>query len=225
MSAVVFDIETVPNQIAIEHGAAVEAMAAKREMDPSMFASLCPSLCRIVAIGMKSIASGGRQVLCDESALPELLDAPTESISGYIGCGSESDLLAKFHALVAGFKMLLTFNGRGFDIPTVITRSVVNGVKPAGILLRAANAKPWESGIHCDVMNMLTFGGAGSKYPLQAYALGFGLADPKAHGDGGSVSQLVRDGQIEALCRYVMADVDATEELYRRWTAIAADAA
>jgi len=197
-TTIVFDIETVPSKTAYAHPDEVLRMAQKRGQKIDEFASLCPVLCSVIAVGILELETGTQHA----------------HVCG--GVDREFDVLTVVNAAINSAARLVTFNGRRFDLPALIHRSRINGVQPAGILLRSVLQKPWEHLPHVDMANVLSFGGAMSGYSLEAYAIAYGLDNPKTGGDGGGVLELVRTGQIEKLAQYVMGDVRATAELYRR---------
>jgi DNA polymerase elongation subunit (family B) len=114
----------------------------------------------------------------------------------------------------------ITFNGKGFDIPTLIHRAAIHGIRPADSLLRAANAKPWEADLHVDMASAFRFGAATGRYSLEAFALAYGMANPKADGDGSKLGTFVEQQDAVSLFQYVMGDVVTTAKLYERWQSL-----
>jgi hypothetical protein len=213
MSTIVLDIETIPAAEADANPDAIREMAARREQDPATFASLCPPLARVVAVGMVHPSSGRLHIVYDSSLLD--LATPREDAAG---CDGEQALLTRIAEILGerGVSRIVTFGGRGFDIPTLIHRMRINGVPVPGILKNAAWQKPWEDVPHVDVLGQCTFGGASGRYSLRAYALAYGLEDPKAEIGGENVLGVVlrRDG--DTLCRYLEGDVRTTAALWAR---------
>lgn len=231
MSILCLDIETIPTELDAEGRRAVERMAEKREMPTDMFAALCPPLARVVAVGMLHPQSGHRLVLFDgplfgvavaEGELPAVEYAAIEGRAA----GGEAALLQEFMAICSGsrgkreIQRYITFNGKGFDIPTLIHRAAVHRIKPAASLLRAANAKPWESDLHVDMASAFRFGAATGRYSLEAFALAYGMANPKAESDGSKLGTFVEQQDAESLFEYVMGDVVTTANLYERWKSL-----
>lgn len=215
----VFDIETIPG-VPLD---TVAHLAAKREMSPTEYAALCPVLARVVAV---SLTDGGdwTRVVYDRSLLPtpdlmvdggSVLPGRTMEVPEGRPQSGEKILLQVVNKMIASAAGLVTFNGRSFDIPTLIHRSRINGVLPAPILMRAARQKPWEDMPHVDLLNVCTFGGATQRYPLEAYCLGYGIANPKADGGGENVAAMVAAGDTEGVIRYCLGDIKATAELWR----------
>ena len=213
MSTIVFDIETIPAPEAEANPDAVREMAAKREQDRATFASLCPPLARVVAVGMLHPNSGRLHIVYDSSLLD--LDTPREDA---VGCAGERELLSTLAQILTerGVTRIVTFGGRAFDVPTLIHRMRINNVAVPAILTHAAWQKPWEDTPHVDVLNQCTFGGAGGRYPLRAYALAYGLQDPKEEFGGENVLGLVLQRDGTRLCRYLEGDVRTTAELWAR---------
>jgi len=231
MSILCFDIETIPTELDAPGRMAIERMAEKREMPTDMFAALCPPLARVVAIGMLHPQSGHSLVLFDgplfgvSLAKDELKTADYAGIDGR-AAGGEAALLREFMSICDGRRgkpavdRFITFNGKGFDIPTLIHRAAIHQVAPANSLAKAANAKPWEADIHVDMATAFRFGGATGRYSLEAFALGYGLANPKAEGDGSKLGTYVEQKDAASLFQYVMGDVVTTAKLYERWRSL-----
>lgn len=213
MSTLVLDIETIP---AVDP-AAVAHLAARRNQDPETFCTLCPPLARVVAVGTMNLDKvGGFCALYDSSVcgttrVPPPADTRIEAADG------EKALLVAVQKMLLNAKRLVTFNGRSYDVPVLIHRSLAHAMKPAPLLKRVAFAKPWETDVHVDLINALSFGGAAGKFALEAYCLGFGIDNPKTHGDGRGVSTLVAAQRADDLLAYCLADVRATAALYQRW--------
>ena len=200
------DIETIPSI----NNDRIAAMAAKRDMDPVTFASLCPPLAQVVCVGMQNTDTGGTQCFVVGDMLP-----PSEVI---VLCVDEADLLAKVNKTVDKYDGLLTFAGRSFDVPCLFHRSKINGIEPAKLFTSSAWQKPWELRPHVDLLNAMTFGGAMGKYSLEAFCIAYGVESPKAAGDGSNVAQLFAEGKTAELAEYCLGDVKATCELYKRWS-------
>lgn len=215
MNTIVLDIETIASPIADADRETIEAMAAKREQDADTFCALCPALARVVAVGLMNVDSGNRRVVFDAS----LVDAPDKlGDIDLVGHSGEEGVVRSVHGLLKGSaKTLVTFNGRGYDIPLLLHRAVVHGVAAAPIVNAAAWQKPWENRPHVDMLAQLTFGGATGKFPLAAYAIAHGVGNPKTGGDGSHVAELVRQRDGQKLCQYVSDDVEATRALAQRW--------
>jgi hypothetical protein len=201
---------------AVARAAAIAGMAKAVERDPEAFAALSPALARVVAVGMLQLENGRER--CAFDAVPLRLEEtpPEPSHVPFVG---EARLLEHVNCLLSKVTRVVTFNGRCFDLAVLVHRSVALGVKPADFLLRAWREYRYKPFAHIDVRDLMTnFGAAnGPGTSLRAFALGYGLKDPKAGGAGADVAQLVEKGDAAGLCEYCLGDVRATAQLYQRW--------
>ena len=206
-----FDIETVA--ACDTETAQVKRLALRREQEPAAFCALFPPLAKVVAVGMRDGKSGkGMVYVVSPGEVANLHDFEA------VTCSHEVELLQRVAVIMAKVTSLLTFNGRSYDVPTLIHRMTINGVPVPPVLTKAANQKPWENAVHIDLMNALSFGGAFGRYPLEAFALAYQLPNPKERVDGSGVGELVRNGKSLELAEYCMADVDTTLALWRKWS-------
>ncbi len=231
-NALVFDIETVAD-LTPDNRAAVAALAAQRDqMAPEHYGALCPPLARVVCIAWLALDADRMGALMDVSLCPQ---SPPESISVTDGrqqaaqvracplqaCDGERDLLRAFGTLVERHcqqpnAQLATFNGRGFDLPVLVHRAIRHGVSEGRtLLLRAARENRFNPVLHLDLMEAVTFSGASPRWPMAAYAIGYGYASPKQDMDGSQVGPAVQEGRIVDVVRYCAADVIATAHIYR----------
>ncbi len=197
----------------------LEAQEARRE-ELKQQLSLYPLTSQVVCIAMVNADSGGGQVvyLAD--------DFEEEAVSGggqvqFVPCPDESELLTTFWTAAARFDRVVTFNGRGFDVPFVYLRSALLNVP--------ITRKDWlgyrfQCDPHCDLAEQLTFynvsgrDGAAKRFNLDFYCKAFGIVSPKSEGISGmDVGRLMEDGRHREVAEYCLRDVRATMELYRVW--------
>ncbi|HVM97207.1 MAG TPA: hypothetical protein VMT89_12515 [Candidatus Acidoferrales bacterium] len=233
--ALVFDIETIAD-LSSDSREAIEALAAGREMTAEHYGALCPPLARVVCIAWYDteqaqlgcafdtrLHSGEAPALLD---LATSIDSATAIACSLEACDGEPGLLTAFgtrlESHVGGSDpYLVTFNGRGFDLPVLLHRSVrCNLARGRAVLLKALNDNRYRPSLHIDLMDFLTFFGATSRWPLAAYALGYGLSSPKSEMDGSQVGPAVAAGRIVDVARYCAGDVRATAEVYRKVKAV-----
>lgn len=127
--------------------------------------------------------------------------------------GSERAILEEFWRYVGQHAgTLVTFNGRSFDGPFLMIRSAILGVAPT------RNLVPYRYSFqdHCDLAEVLSFFGARQRNSLLFWCHQFGIRSPKQEMDGGDVGVAYREGRIDDIARYCLADARATAELYRR---------
>ena len=233
MAKLVFDIETSALPLAAfdevqqeyllrEAGKITDetARAAKREDLLRQF-SLWPFTAQVVCIGMLNAETERGQVLF--TAAEDAPDSPAPDPVAFLPCADEGELLAAFWDVARHYDEIVTFNGRGFDVPFLYLRSAVLNVP--------ISKKNWlgyrfATEPHCDLAEQFSFynvsgrEGAARKFNLDFYCKAFGLASPKAHGvTGMDVNALMAAGQFRAIAEYCLRDVRATVALYRVWQA------
>ncbi len=169
-------------------------------------------LSKVVVIGLLNPASNKAMILSQGS--PD--ETPAENQQGEISVshfrGDEATILTRFWELIPSFNHYITFNGKGFDCPFLMLRSLILGITPTRNLdTRRYSVKP-----HCDLLEVLSFFGATRKFTLQFWCQTLGIEDPKAKfGDGSHVQEAYKKGRIEDIIEYNLADLVATARLYQ----------
>jgi predicted 3'-5' exonuclease similar to PolB exonuclease domain len=227
-NALVFDIETIADLTPENHDD-IAALARGREMTPEEYGGLCPPLARVVCIAWFDVAAQALGACFDatlrsasQAATVEVEDATRGRVGCSLsGCAGEAELLGHFGALIERHlhrenARLVTFNGRGFDLPVLIHRCNKHHVTAGRALLtQAINENRYRPAVHTDLMDVVTFAGAASRWPMAAYAIGYGWGSPKRELDGAQVWPAVQAGRILDVVRYCAADVLATTHIYR----------
>lgn len=135
-------------------------------------------------------------------------------------CLNEKDMLANFWQGAVEYTDFISFNGRAFDVPFLLIRSAVNGIKPTKDLMsnRYLNSQKFNAS-HIDLLDQLTFYGAVRRRPsLHLACRAFGIKSPKAEGiDGDEVKPLFQAKEYLKIAKYNLADLQATRELYLKW--------
>jgi predicted PolB exonuclease-like 3'-5' exonuclease len=133
----------------------------------------------------------------------------------------EVELLTAFWDVARHYDHVVTFNGRGFDVPFVYLRSALLNVP--------ISRKDWlgyrfQTEPHCDLAEQLTFygvsgrDGAARRFNLDFYCKAFGIDSPKAQGvTGRDVSTLLQEGRYREIAEYCLRDVRATVLLFQIW--------
>lgn len=124
----------------------------------------------------------------------------------------EGKLLELFWNAIRPYRRVVTFNGRGFDGPFLMTRSAVHGVPPS----RNLAGNRYELGNHCDLIDVLTYQGAVKKFSLDYWCRAFGIETPKVTMEGKDVQEFYEAGRLDEIVDYCRADVIATGQLYDR---------
>lgn len=230
MATLVFDIETtgLPLEAFDEGQQEYLFREAERLPEPEQretrrteiqrLFSLWPLTGRVVCVAMLNAESARGQVLFAADDFEE--DAAEEGPVEFVPCVDEVELLENFWDVARHYETVVTFNGRGFDVPYLYLRSALNNVP--------ISRKDWlgyrfATEPHCDLAEQLTFysgsrDGATRRFNLDFYCKAFGIESPKSHGvTGMDVAQLVEEGRHRDIAEYCLRDVHATVLLYRIW--------
>jgi len=210
MNYLVVDIETVPDESVPFHPKPTLAGFASWPTDqdtrgarielaqPDPFRP--PACHQVVCIGY---------ALFDEYA-PLLMKCVDVGVG--INVDVEERLLARFHAWVNDVRpTLVTWNGRGFDVPVLCTRALKYGIDASYLMGDyRVNYRYSEHG-HLDVMDKLTNHGAVQRNKLEMACRLIGLpGKPKIAGDdvdGTKVDALVKRGRMSDVRKYCLTDV------------------
>lgn len=170
----------------------------------------------IVALGILDTVKN-KGVVFYQSPKKEIKDYQEASFS--FKARSEEAMLKSFWQGVMSYKEVVTFNGRAFDIPFIMMRSAIKGIKPS-VNLMANRYLNNQFGIkHIDLLDQLSFYGAmRRKGNLHLYCQAFGIKSPKAEGiTGDDVASLFKDKAYQEIAEYNSWDLVATWELYEKW--------
>ena len=231
MAKLVFDIET--SALPLEYfdeaqreylfreagKIADEAARAARRAEIQQQFSLWPFTARIVCIAMLNAETQrGQALFTAEDYEEETGEAgPVE----FVPCVDEAEMLTAFWDVARHYDAIVTFNGRGFDVPFAYLRSALLNVP--------VTRKNWlgyrfQTEPHCDLAEQLTFygisgrDGAARRFNLDFYCKAFGIESPKSAGVTGSdVTTMLAEKKFREIAEYCLRDVRATVELYKIW--------
>ncbi len=162
MPKLVFDIET--SGLPVESFDAVqqeylfrdvakiasEEGRAERRCEIIRMLNLWPLTARIVCIAMVNVDSARGRVLFTAEDCDEVSEngAPVQ----FVPCVDESELLTQFWDAAKHYEGVITFNGRGFDVPFLYLRSALLNI--------AISRKDWlgyrfQTDPHCDLAEQL----------------------------------------------------------------------
>ena len=213
----VFDIETVPahdrRSLPSTVGESLAKFAEHKDMETAAVMGMSPFFGKVV-----SLAFGEGEADPGDQRVAALVVPPDGSCTGadlpeWMRPMSEPDLLRAFWTLAGAARTVVTYNGRGFDVPFLINRSLVHGV-PARVDLMSQrfSLRP-----HLDLLQVVRHGsyGAGpSNLDVVCWALG--IESPKGQMDGSMVAPAYASGKIDEIAHYNRADVRATTEVYQK---------
>ncbi len=212
----VFDIETVPatdkRQLPTTVAEALGKYAERKEMDTQAAMGLSPFFGKVI-----SLALGEGETHIDDQKVTVLLVPPPgqedKDYPDWVRPMSEPDLLRAFWVLANAATTVVSFNGRGFDVPFLVTRSLVHEIPARVDLLGNRYAlRP-----HLDLYQILTqgrYGGGPSNLDTICWALD--IKSPKGEMDGSMVASAYEQGNAEDIATYNRADVTATTRVYHR---------
>jgi DNA polymerase elongation subunit (family B) len=230
MATLIFDIETSALPLdnfdeaqqeylfrEAEKIAAGPEREAKRAEIRQQF-NLWPFTAQVVCIAMLNAETQRGQVLFTAEDSEEGDEAgPVE----FMPCADEVELLTAFWEVAKHYDSVVTFNGRGFDVPFIYLRSAL-----LNVLISKKNwlGYRYATEPHCDLAEQFTFygvsgrDGAARRFNLDFYCKAFGIESPKSHGvTGMDVNTLMAGGKYREIAEYCLRDVRATVELYQIW--------
>lgn len=196
-----------------------EAARANRYAEIRQQFNLWPFTAQVVCIAMLNAESSRGKVLFIADDFDEETGeaGPVE----FISCVDEVELLANFWDLSKHYESVVTFNGRGFDVPFIYLRSALLNVP---ITRKDWLGYRYQTEPHCDLAEQLTFygvsgrEGAARRFNLDFYCKAFGIESPKSHGvTGMDVNTLMAEGRYREIAEYCLRDVKATVLLYQIW--------
>jgi len=209
-----FDIETIPDCAGIrrihdlpgdlpDHEVA-EVAFQKRRVQSGGSDFLPPHLHRVVVISCVLRNDDGLRVF----SLGEPQDTEAAAIQRF------------FDGMEKYVPQLVSWNGRSFDLPVLVSRGMINAVRAACFWETGGEAK-FNNYVnrfhdrHVDLMDVLSiYGGRGSPLDELARLAGF---PGKLGVGGGAVWDSYRAGRLEAIRNYCEADTLNTYLLYLRF--------
>jgi DNA polymerase elongation subunit (family B) len=151
----------------------------------------------------------------------EAIDLPKEIENGIIlETGDEKSILTKFWETAKHYNNFVSFNGRNFDVPFLMIRSAILGVKPSkNLMTNRYLGSQYENATHIDIFDQLTFYGAvRRKFPLHFWSKAFGIKSPKEEGiTGDNIGEFFKNKKYLEIAKYNLGDLRATKELYEKW--------
>lgn len=202
----------------VERGSKSEAEYENALKDIKEGLGFSPLTGQIVAIGMRDVERE-KSVVYYQAPGTDLGESEEDGV--VYKRKTEAEMLADFWEGVAHYGIVVTFNGRSFDLPFLMVRSAVNRIRPSKDFMSnryLSSQKP--NARHVDLLEQLSFyGSVRRKGGLHLWCRAFGIESPKGGGvDGDDVSALFREGRFLDIARYNARDIVATCDLYRYWS-------
>lgn len=132
---------------------------------------------------------------------------------------TEEAMLRNFWEGAKNYFEFISFNGRVFDVPFLMTRSAIYDIKPTKNLMEGRYLYQQRSARHIDLQDQLTFyGTTRRKGSLHLWSNAFGIKSPKSEGiTGDDVGRLFKEKKFVEIAKYNVGDLIATKELYDKW--------
>lgn len=245
MSIVVLDIETAPLPLSEAQTNYLTRDCREDEELPDAIgkAALSPFTGQVVCVGMLNPARARGRIL---SSGGTLYNDGIEITWDDGGGNSEEFVLRAAWSILKEYDTIVTFNGRGFDLPFLLHRSAILGVTPSRLDLMGYR---YAATPHCDLLDQLSYYGATKRFPLALACEAYGIPSPKesyhircpacdrglwlsadksecihCHDkaepyvcDGSMVAELFAAGKHREIAEYNLADLRATAALYKIW--------
>jgi len=222
MRRIVFDIETCsyPFETLSESQREYLLRYADKEPDPEKrqmmtddavrYTSLYPFTSKCIVIGIYDVEKEKAYVYYESDNKAEWTSK--DGKVQYKGL-SEKEMLESFWRIAKRIDQFITFNGRNFDVPFIMMRSAMLGVKVSKNLMGYRYGDE-----HIDLLEQFTFYGLTRKFNLDFYCQSFGIESPKSKDISGmEVKNLYEAGRIKDIAVYCSKDIYATYQLYKIW--------
>jgi predicted PolB exonuclease-like 3'-5' exonuclease len=129
----------------------------------------------------------------------------------------EKEILADFNRFMGKHRpQLVTFNGRRFDMPVIVLRSLVHGLSMKWYFASKEYRTRYDPNRHIDLCDRLSEHGAGRFPSLGDMAEAIGLPG-KLGMDGSDVLGVWKEGDMERIHTYCLMDVVQTGFVLMRW--------
>ena len=209
----VFDIETAPAIDIRKEPATIAQSVAKvaerNEWDQSKVMSLSPYFGKVISLAVGDGDQDPRTMDVTVLVVPPK-GADTSALPAWIRPVAEEELLRAFWVLAGNADVVVSYNGRGFDVPFVQGRSLIHGIDASvDLLSNRFSLRP-----HLDLYYALGQTRGPSSLDVVCWALG--LTSPKEAMDGSMVATTYEKGDIASIALYNAGDVLATTGVYQR---------
>lgn len=157
-------------------------------------------------------------------------DEPLKCLSSEDGSeAGEREMVRQFWELAGRADLIVGHNIRDFDLPFIMQRSVILGVKPTWNKYQEPGKKPWEMTKFLDfaryknapifdtMWEWSNWVDKWSNKTIEHLALAMGIPTPKGEGiDGSEVWNFFKAGKGKEICEYCMRDVETVRAVYKR---------
>jgi predicted PolB exonuclease-like 3'-5' exonuclease len=168
----------------------------------------------VVAIALLNPKTRKGELLYDDRhGTIEAIEQP-DGVEVKLSGGDEATILARFWGAVAKFDRVITYNGRNFDVPFLMQRSLILEV-PVSVNLMPPRYNLRAN--HLDLAELLSQFRATRPYGLEAWTQAIGAKSPKVgEVSGAQVGEFFQAGKVRPILEYCLRDVVATAALAER---------
>jgi hypothetical protein len=217
MSRIIFDIETVGKdfrELSPEmQDSFLKWIDTKEEISAiEQSLSFYPHTAEIVAIGLLN-PDTKRGAVYFQSNNDDIKPFEEDGIA--YKPSTEKGILAGFWETISKYDTIVTFNGRAFDCPFILTRTAFHELSPS----RDIMPNRYSADKHIDLFDQLSFyGSLRKKFSLDIWCRTLGIKSPKSDGiTGYDVKRLFKEGKYVEIAKYCAGDLWATRELLLKW--------
>ncbi len=162
------------------------------------------------------------RILCIAYALDS---APVDALDG-----DEKTMLEEFWHMTANVDLFIGHNIHDFDLPFIVQRSVILGVKPTWQMFEEPGVPKYKVNKfldfaryrNCPIFDTMWewshWGDSRNNKGLEHVALAMGLPTPKDGIDGSQVYEFFKKGKVKEIVEYCKRDVETNRAVYKRMT-------
>lgn len=209
MIEIVLDIETIPNQNLKEFHQ--EIINRKCEtFETNKYCSITPEFSQIICIGLNI----KHQLTKIELLKLKEYDLDIEENNIMFTGINETEIIINMYKYISSFKQsdikIITFNGKKFDIPTILKRACLLNILPTYKFIN----KKYDMIYHYDIMEVLNnFYYDKNTLKLQEYAKIYGIENNDIS-DGSEVYKLFKENKLSEIEKHCIEDINTTRKLY-----------
>lgn len=145
------------------------------------------------------------------------ISRPTFRIESFSRAGfAERGIIASVERTIFDAFEVVTYNGRGFDLPVLLARASVAG-EMAPTIARLNSSNRYIRGVHVDLLHEVT-NGCAPRVRLLDLCAAFSIP-VKFDAAGSDVAAMVQRGEWREICNYCESDVVATWLALQAWRA------
>jgi DNA polymerase elongation subunit (family B) len=175
---------------------------------------------QVVVIALLNPQSHRGEVLYDDRhGTLDAIEMP-EGVEATLVGGSEAEIVEHFWKRIARYDRVVTYNGRGFDVPFMMQRALVHSI-PVTVDLMPPRFHRRTN--HLDLQEVLSQYRATRPYGLGPWTEAVGASSPKeGEVSGAGVGEAFEAGRTREIAEYCLRDVAATnvllEKVQRYWS-------